>query len=127
MKSPNVSEKEVKNKIAQLCEDYKNDQLKNDSNINTEQLDNLVQQYKESIVYDDVYKYVVQSKINAILEKYLLKISNVANINSIYSDGKIGVGEAVARFVQQHSSEITSGQPGYVIVDQRNLKEEYRE
>lgn len=127
LKSPNVSEKEVKNKIAQLCEDYKNDQLKNDSNINTEQLDNLVQQYKESIVYDDVYKYVVQSKINAILEKYLLKISNVANINSIYSDGKIGVGEAVARFVQQHSSEITSGQPGYVIVDQRNLKEEYRE
>ena len=86
-----------------------------------------MQQYKESIVYDDVYKYVVQSKINAILEKYLLKISNVANINSIYSDGKIGVGEAVVRFVQQHSSEITSGQPGYVIVDQRNLKEEYRE
>lgn len=127
LKSPNVSEKEVKNKIDQLCEDYKNDQLKNDNNINTEQLDNLVQQYKESIVYDDVYKYVVQSKINAILEKYLLKISNVANINSIYSDGKIGVGEAVARFVQQHSSEITSGQPGYVIVDQRNLKEEYRE
>lgn len=127
LKSPNVSEKEVKNKIDQLCEDYKNDQLKNDNNINAEQLDNLVQQYKESIVYDDVYKYVVQSKINAILEKYLLKISNVANINSIYSDGKIGVGEAVARFVQQHSSEITSGQPGYVIVDQRNLKEEYRE
>lgn len=127
LKSPNVSEKEVKNKINQLCEDYRNDQLKNDNNINTEQLDDLVQQYKESIVYDDVYKYVAQSKINAILEKYLLKVSNVANINSIYSDGKIGVGEAVARFVQQHSSEITSGQPGYVIVDQRNLKEEYRE
>lgn len=127
LKSPNVSEKEVKNKINQLCEDYRNDQLKNDNNINTEQLDNLVQQYKESIVYDDVYKYIVQSKINAILEKYLLKVSNVANISSIYSDGKIGVGEAVARFVQQYSSEITSGQPGYVIVDQRNLKEEYRE
>lgn len=127
LKSPNVSEKEIKNKINQLCEDYRNDQLKNDNNINTEQLDNLVQQYKESIVYDDVYKYIVQSKINAILEKYLLKVSNVANINSIYSDGKIGVGEAVARFVQQYSSEITSGQPGYVIVDQRNLKEEYRE
>ena len=127
LKSPNVSEKEVKNKINQLCEDYRNDQLKNDNNINTEQLNDLVQQYKESIVYDDVYKYVAQSKINAILEKYLLKVSNIANINSIYSDGKIGVGEAVARFVQQHSSEITSGQPGYVIVDQRNLKEEYRE
>lgn len=127
LKSPNVSEKEVKNKINQLCEDYRNDQLKNDNNINTEQLDDLVQQYKESIVYDDVYKYIVQSKINAILEKYLLKVSNVANISSIYSDGKIGVGEAVARFVQQYSSEITSGQPGYVIVDQRNLKEEYRE
>ena len=127
LKSPNVSEKEVKNKINQLCEDYRNDQLKNDNNINTEQLNNLVQQYKESIVYDDVYKYIVQSKINAILEKYLLKVSNVANISSIYSDGKIGVGEAVARFVQQYSSEITSGQPGYVIVDQRNLKEEYRE
>lgn len=127
LKSPNVSEKEVKNKINQLCEDYRNDQLKNDNNINTEQLDNLVQQYKESIVDDDVYKYIVQSKINAILEKYLLKVSNVANISSIYSDGKIGVGEAVARFVQQYSSEITSGQPGYVIVDQRNLEEKYRE
>ena len=124
LKSPNVSEKEVKNKINQLCEDYRNDQLKNDNNINTEQLDNLVQQYKESIVDDDIHKYIVQSKINAILEKYLLKVSNVANINSIYSDGKIGVGEAAARFVQQYSSEITSGQPGYVIVDQRNLKRE---
>ena len=90
--------------------------MKNDNNINTEQLDDLVQQYKESI---DKFleKAIVQSKINAILEKYLLKVSNVANISSIYSDGEIGVGEAVARFVQQYSSEITSGQPGYVIVD----------
>ena len=36
LKSPNVSEKEVKDKINQLCDDYRNDQLKNDSNINTE-------------------------------------------------------------------------------------------
>lgn len=119
-----VSEKEVDNKINQFVEQYKQQLLQENSNINKEQLQMQSNDYKEDLNREQIKKYILQSKVNSFVENNINKLLDISPIFSIYSDGKPGVGEAAMRFAQTYSDNIVSDIPGHVVVDSRNTSEE---
>lgn len=97
--------------------------LKNQNpNMNKQALEININNYRKSMDREEVQAILQQIKINNKVKPVLDTVLNMISVFSISSDGKHGVGEAAARYAQENSALIESGQPAYVIMSKSDAR-----
>lgn len=97
--------------------------LKNQNpNMNKQALEINIDNYRKNMDREEVQTILQQIKINNKVKPVLDTVLNMISVFSISSDGKHGVGEAAARYAQENSALIESGQPAYVIMSKSDAR-----
>lgn len=142
LQSVQISDSAVNNYIKILADQYKQAKLKEDPNINTELMQQLIDSYRDGLNKEEIKTLLSQARINNSVQTVLDTVLSIVPVRSIYSTGEAGVAEAAIKYAQQHSTEFisshyitnengkstyvsnNSGQPAYVILNKKDVNKQ---
>ena len=117
-----VSDSAINKYIDWQVDQYKEFLLNQNPNMNKQALEINIDNYRKNMDREEVQTILQQIKINNKVKPILDTVLNMISVFSISSDGKHGVGEAAARYAQENSALIESGQPAYVIMSKSDAR-----
>ena len=124
LQSVQIADTAVNNYIKILADQYKQALLEEDPNINTELMQQQIDDYKNGLNKEEIKTLLSQARINNSVQTVLDTVSGIIPIRAIYSTGESGVAEAATKYAQQHSTEFEGGQPAYVILNKKDVNKQ---
>lgn len=120
--SESITDSAINKYIDWQVDQYKEFLLSQNSNMNKQALEININNYRKSMDRTEVQAILQQIKIDNKVKPILDTVFGMISVFSVSSDGKPGVGEAAARYAQENSVHIESGQPAYVIMSKSDAR-----
>lgn len=118
----NIIDLAINKYIDWQVDQYKEFLLSQNPNMHKKALEININNYRKNMDRKEVQTILQQIKIDNKVKPVLDTVLNMISVFSISSDGKHGVGEAAARYAQENSGSIESGQPAYVFMSKSDAR-----